>query len=57
MCQLVVIVANFNVGHEGVKRVGSEGKNVLAKRIVVRGTRPPTLEDDHVSIIIVKTCR
>jgi hypothetical protein len=34
MCQLVVIVENLSLGHEAVKRVGSEGKNVLAKRIV-----------------------
>ena len=48
MCQLVVIVANLNPGHEGVKRVGSEEKNVLAKRIVSEA-RAPLLDDDHVS--------
>lgn len=31
MCQLVVIAENLSLGHEAVKRVGSEGRNVLAK--------------------------
>jgi hypothetical protein len=47
MCRLVVIVANLSLRHEAVKRVGSEGKNVLANELCQRHAH--TLEDDYVS--------
>jgi hypothetical protein len=53
MCQLVVIVANLSLRHEAVKRVGSEGKNVLAKRIVSEARAH--VDDDHVSNHMSKT--
>ena len=41
MCQLLVVIfGNLNLGHEVVKRVGSEGKNVLAKWIVSKVHAP-----------------